>query len=740
MLDLLIVVQPMTVQRGAGGDGTSGRLGDGGAMDNRLTRVAVDGLDSGVTAISVSGTHSCAIQDGGVKCWGDHTHMDQLGRGVNPPDPNDNTLIAKDVSLLNHSVTAIAAGAWSHTCAIQDSAAWCWGEGEGNRLGSENNDQSDAFTPRRVAGLNDGVTAIAAGDRHGCAIHNGVAKCWGANDLGQLGDGTEMPQQTPVPVKDPDGLDITATAITAGGFHSCAIVDAAAQCWGSNSSGQLGDGTQVQRSVAVAVEGLDDGVTAITAGWIHTCAIVNAAAKCWGFNGNGQLGDDSRVSSLVAVSVVGLDDGVTAIAVGGSFLKADNTQDSGHSCAIHYGFIKCWGENSRGQLGNGKQIDTDEPVQVRDLNPFAAPSQLTADAITTEGIEISWTAPIPAEDIPITGYIVSWGVDLTDQNTLRTADVPASMTSYVITGLTAGTLYQVAVSAVNVGGEGAQSIISTVLPVRVPVAPIITEVVPSPRALKVVWNIPTDNGGEAITAFTVYWNESLGSEDRRSTTVNYDALTGAVTASFTITGLTDVTAYQITVSASNVSAGEGAESAMVIGVTPAVPPTAPTRVTIMPQNGALLVEWGVPTDDGGGAITAFTVYWDASGNAEPPTPSSGQIESASTSVTLGGLENGKGYLIEVSATNSEGEGALSAAQLGTPRTVPNQVILTNAEVVGRTINMEWEVPGDGGAAITEFRIDVSNASSTGRPNGDYSTIAYETVVVCTRVNLQQVLL
>ena len=256
--------------------------------------------------------HSCAIQNGAVKCWGDNTHG-QIGSGDNNMQPQ--YLAPEEVSGLNRGVTAISATLYSHTCAIKDGAGQCWGQNEASRLGRTTGDTSISG---EVSGLNDGVTAISAGNRHGCAVHNEAAKCWGFNGSGQLGDGSTVSTPTPVSVDGLDGQDNDITAITAGGHHSCAVVDATARCWGRGSEGQLGDGTNMQRLLSVEVEGLNSGVTAIAAGWFHTCAIVNAAARCWGFNGNGQLGNNSQVQSSVAVSVQGLDDGVTAIAAGGS--------------------------------------------------------------------------------------------------------------------------------------------------------------------------------------------------------------------------------------------------------------------------------------------------------------------------------------------------------------------------------------------------------------------------------------
>jgi len=196
-----------------------------------------------------------------------------------------------------------------------------------------------------------GYSKIESSGTSTCTIQSGAAFCWGDNTSGQLGDGSTINRENPVAVS---GLSSGVVAISTGRFHSCAVQNGAAKCWGANAAGQLGDGTQIDQLTPVRVSGLSSGVTAISVGDSHTCAIQNGSAKCWGANAAGQLGDGTQIDQLTPVQVLGLGSGVTAITAG----------NEAFSCAIHNDAAKCWGTGLTGRLGNNSTSDSSVPVQV----------------------------------------------------------------------------------------------------------------------------------------------------------------------------------------------------------------------------------------------------------------------------------------------------------------------------------------------------------------------------------------
>jgi alpha-tubulin suppressor-like RCC1 family protein len=360
-----------------------GQLGDGTTNDH-LTPVDVSGLTSGMQAISAGNYHTCALTTGGgVQCWG-HNEYGQLGDGT-----TNDRLTPVDVSGLTSSVQAISAGNY-HTCALtRGGRVKCWGRNEYGQLGDGS--QNDRLTPVDVIGLTSVVQAISAGGEHTCALTtSGGVKCWGSNVHGQLGDSTQISRPWPGP-GGVTGLNSGVQAISAGWDHTCALTTGGGvKCWGYNGYGQLGDSTTIWRPWPRDVSGLTSGVQAIAAGYAHTCALTTGTGiKCWGHNGYGQLGDGTMVRRLTPVDVSGLTSGVQAISAGNEY-----------TCAVATGGgAKCWGYNGYGQLGDGTTSNRWMPVDVSGLT--------NSDPTAIDAADLASQMPYPtsAPSTPLTLWI-----------------------------------------------------------------------------------------------------------------------------------------------------------------------------------------------------------------------------------------------------------------------------------------------------------------------------------------------
>ncbi|MEZ5383794.1 MAG: S-layer homology domain-containing protein [Microthrixaceae bacterium] len=328
------------------GNGVGGQLGNGVNVD-ASTPVNVSGLSSGVTGISAGGFHACALlSDTTVRCWGEG-NAGELG---------DNTAYDRDtpVAVLGLTgATAIAAGG-SHSCALlSGGTVTCWGENYYGQLGDGTT--TNRLAPVAVPGLTS-VASIQAGRHHTCAIlTNGTAKCWGRNFAGSLGDGTQTDRSSPTTVSGLSGVESMAL----GGGHTCALlVGGTAKCWGSNSNGQLADGNYENKQLTPVTAIGISGATTIAAGTTATCATLSAGgtAKCWGENTYGGLGDGTNISRDTPTSVAGLS-GAGIVTLG-----------SGQACVrLTTGGAKCWGLNHFGQLGDGTTINRNAPVAVTGL-------------------------------------------------------------------------------------------------------------------------------------------------------------------------------------------------------------------------------------------------------------------------------------------------------------------------------------------------------------------------------------
>ncbi len=344
------------------GSNVSGQLGNG-TNTKSLTPVPVNGLTSGVVAITAGQAFTCALTRAGtVMCWGVNTTGD-LGNGTTKDSNIPVEVLDPAGSAPLGGVVAISAGQY-HACAVTSAGAvLCWGDNAEGELGPEPSGFRTGL-PNQVTGIPSDIVAISAGSYFTCAqTSTGGAWCWGSSGDGQLGAGPHLPNQNPVAV-----LDLAGTAplggmaqISAGFDDTCAVTNAgAALCWGLNQDGEVGNGTNIQVDIPVHVLNLSgtsplDGIAAVAAGENHACALTSSGGVlCWGDPFNGELGNNAGHSAQIPVQVSGLTSGVTEIASGYHF-----------NCAVtSSGGVMCWGFNINGQLGNGNTNDAFVPIAV----------------------------------------------------------------------------------------------------------------------------------------------------------------------------------------------------------------------------------------------------------------------------------------------------------------------------------------------------------------------------------------
>jgi alpha-tubulin suppressor-like RCC1 family protein len=327
----------------------------------------LDGPEITFVDVSAGAVHTCGITpEGAAYCWGDNS-TGELGDG-NAPTDRDTPVLVQGALVF----ASISAGSF-HTCGVTTGGdAYCWGD----------NSPSGADTPVLIGG---GLVfeSISAGDGHNCGVTtSGEAYCWGGNGSGQLGGGN-VGTGSDTPVLVLGGL--VFESISAGGVHTCGLTTGGdAYCWGDNSAGELGDGNApTDRDTPVLVDGAH-AFGSISAGRFHTCGVTTGGdALCWGTNRSGELGDgnsptDSDIPILVQSALMFESIGAGAF----------------HSCGVvTSGGAYCWGSNSSGELGNGNgPADSDTPVLVAGAFVFESIST-GADhtcGATTTGVAYCW--------------------------------------------------------------------------------------------------------------------------------------------------------------------------------------------------------------------------------------------------------------------------------------------------------------------------------------------------------------
>jgi alpha-tubulin suppressor-like RCC1 family protein len=337
------------------GSNSQGALGGGDAsVAQSAVPLTVKDV-AGATAVVGGYNGYCALlATGGAKCWGDNFEG-SLGNGGS--EAFSSTPLT--VKGLTGAVALTFSGGYGYCALLSNGHAKCWG-GNSNGVLGDGGAQISADAPVTVKGLLGADSLVSDGRGYCALLQNGGVKCWGSDGdgvSGALGDGaSEAQSNVPVTVK---GLR-TATSLVSNGHGYCALLKSGvAKCWGSNFGGTLGDGGgEAQSNVPVTVKGLS-GVASLVSDGRGYCAVSKAGgAMCWGDNPDGELGNGmSDATSDIPVTVKGLSS-VTSLVGGGD----------GYCALLKNAGADCWGDNFEGALGSGTgQGYSDVPVVVAGL-------------------------------------------------------------------------------------------------------------------------------------------------------------------------------------------------------------------------------------------------------------------------------------------------------------------------------------------------------------------------------------
>ncbi len=341
-----------------------GQVGDGTDGEDVIrivpTNVTLGDDTIRATQITLGYYHTCTIDNNDdLKCWGKN-EFGQVGDGSTTIQ-NSPTLISLGSDMSSAKKVALGYG---HTCCIDSlDNLKCWGRNNKGQLGDGSNTQLSIPTTISL-GTSEFATEMALGYDHTCIIDSSQSvSCWGGNAYGQLGDGESSDRSTPALVSL--GTDTFATKIAAGDFHTC-VIDSLdnLQCWGRNNKGQLGDGTTKGKNTPVAISLGEDSPapTKVALGGAHTCVIDESKMlKCWGWNKFGQLGDNTGIDQNTIPTLISLGPGDTFamnIALGRY-----------HSCAMdNLKNVLCWGHDIFSQLGDGTNIDSPTPKVILEVD------------------------------------------------------------------------------------------------------------------------------------------------------------------------------------------------------------------------------------------------------------------------------------------------------------------------------------------------------------------------------------
>lgn len=476
----------------------------------------------------------------------------------------------------------------------------------------------------------------------------------------------------------------TVTGLTAGDNYTFAVVAA-------NADGNGAASTPPATATPVDVPGQPTGLSAV-AGPAGAQATVTWTAPA----ANGSPITSYNVRHIDTSDNTGAHDATVSVGAGAR---------SSTATALVPGDVYSFTVTAVNAIGTGPVSHASGTA-----TPFTTPSAPTGVAATggNGSAHVTWNAPAAANGSPVTGYRVVYTDAATPADNGSFVST-GTATSATVPGLVGGETYVFTVRATNAAGDGTASAPSSALAVTSsPGAPTgVTAVAgPGDAQATVSWTAPANNGGVAVTGYTVSLDDGVDP----ATIV----AAGAADRSALVLGLTPGTAYTATVTATN-SVGTGGAGTAAATVTPFTVPGAPTGVTGTRGDTTVAVSWTAPASTGGSPVTGYTVsYTDTTTSAGSGTTG---LLGTGTTTTVTGLTDGDAYTFTVTAANAAGTGPASTASAPvTPATgpgIPSAVVATPHDT---TVGLSWTAPTtNGGAPITGYLITATDTSTTPSP-------------------------
>ena len=505
--------------------------------------------EKNIIQLSVSGMYSLALSsDGVVYAWGDGS-SGQLGNNSTSSSSVPVAVTTAGTPMAGKTIVSISAGSAHSLALASDGTVYGWGFNSSGQLGNNSTSSSSVPVAVTTAGTpmaGKTIVSISAGSAHSLALaSDGTAYAWGANALGQLGNGATSNSSLPVAVTMSGALSgKTIVQLSAGGAHSLALAsNGTMYSWGTNTIGQLGNGATSNSSlpVAVTMSGALSGKTIVqlSAGGSHSLALASdGTAYAWGYGYYGQLGVGSVSDADVPLAV-------TASGALNNVVLTQVSAGTSHSSALSSdGLVYAWGYNYSGQLGNNSTTSYSVPVATSTDSPSALASSVSTVAFdrlaatnVTRVSSTTITATTPAHSIGM----VDVAADLGDGDPL-----------YMVTK------------------TGAYSYAT------VPGAPTGLTATPLDGGVQLNWVTPASSGGTAVTDYVIQYSSDGGGS---WSTYADGTSTSTTTTVPTPSPLNAATTYLFRAAAVNII-GQGAYSTTATGRVRYITVSAPSSATL----------------------------------------------------------------------------------------------------------------------------------------------------------------